>query len=1134
MLSLTAGPGCTVISLTRVTCPTTGVTSITVDAGDGNDTVDLTGITQPATLIDGPGDDTVTGGSGNDTFVGSAGDDTLNGGPGNDTFGDAGGAGADTLSGGAGTDTADYSGRTVPLTVSIDDQAGDGAAGEGDNVHTDIEAVNGGSAPDHLIGSPGNDTLRGNGGADVMDGGAGADTFSGGSEQDTVDYSSRTAPVTVTLDGSANDGAAGEHDNVGTDVDIVQGGSGDDYITGHGGANELYGNGGSDTLNGGNGNDVLDGGAGDDKLFGDANDDVLRGGEGRDRLDGGLGNDTLDGGAESDTLYGGGGTDVLDYSARSAPVVADLSGTDGFGESGENDLVPAGDVEGVYGGSGNDVLTGNAGANVLKGNGGDDTLDGGLGADDVSGGDGTDSYSYASRQTGVTVRLDNSGGDGQPGENDNIRADVENLTGGSGDDRLYGDNDPNVIVGGGGNDQVWGNGGNDTISLGDGSVQGWGGDGNDTITSGDGTGTLDGGSGDDTLTAGNGGDRLTGDDGNDTLSSGAGSDSADGGNGNDHVATGDGNDKITGGSGDDVLDAGAGDDTGDGGAGNDLVSAGAGNDNLTGGDGNDIVDGADGNDQLHGGSGADVIDAGAGDDSVYGDNDNDRVVGGDGNDKLYGGGGDDVLDGGAGADTMDGNDGIDTVDYGSRTIAVTATNDGKADDGAKGEGDNVLSTVDNAIGGSGNDRLVFASDFPHKLDGGAGNDTLRGGPQADELTGGAGNDHLIGDGGKDAYDAGAGADKLSSTDGVTETLGCGAGTDTSVQDKTDQAVGCEHRKIGRLTSPAPPASTPPASRPSTPSNAIPISRIPAPSGLIGVRRVTRGRYFAAIPGFPGLKADQRIIPDIEWIVKHFHVQITAAFALTGHADGGEHPRGLAVDLVPGPGGSWDDVDRLAKWAEPRQNHPRPPFRWVGYNGDPNHGRGNHLHLSWMHAPDAKGVPASWVITLRFRHGRPLASPHRGTTTVPHGRGALRRYAAASNARLGGHPSFTSGLQQIAPCSGADALKPTLVAAAHAFGLRWRILAGVASVESAFGCNMGPSSAGAIGWTQFLPGTWRMWGMDADGDRRASPYDSVDAVFSTARYLSASGAPRSYRRALYAYNHSWAYVRTVLARSRLFS
>jgi membrane-bound lytic murein transglycosylase B len=125
------------------------------------------------------------------------------------------------------------------------------------------------------------------------------------------------------------------------------------------------------------------------------------------------------------------------------------------------------------------------------------------------------------------------------------------------------------------------------------------------------------------------------------------------------------------------------------------------------------------------------------------------------------------------------------------------------------------------------------------------------------------------------------------------------------------------------------------------------------------------------------------------------------------------------------------------------------------------------------------------------------------------------------------------VSKVAPCTSADVLKPTWLAAARAFGLRWTVLAAITQIESGFGCNMGPSKAGAIGWTQFMPGTWRRWGMDADGDHKASPYDSVDAIFSTARYLRASGAPRNYRRAIYAYNHAGWYVRDVLHRAQLF-
>jgi membrane-bound lytic murein transglycosylase B len=92
---------------------------------------------------------------------------------------------------------------------------------------------------------------------------------------------------------------------------------------------------------------------------------------------------------------------------------------------------------------------------------------------------------------------------------------------------------------------------------------------------------------------------------------------------------------------------------------------------------------------------------------------------------------------------------------------------------------------------------------------------------------------------------------------------------------------------------------------------------------------------------------------------------------------------------------------------------------------------------------------------------------------------------------------------------------------------------ITEVETAFGCTMGPSSAGAIGWTQFLPSTWRMYGMDADGDGRASPHNAVDAIFSSARHLRAHGAPRRYRRALFAYNRAGWYVTKVLRLSRKY-
>jgi Ca2+-binding RTX toxin-like protein len=1241
-IAVNAGLGCSQAAAARVTCSTTGVTSLVIDTGDGDDTLTLTGLTLPATLTDGPGDDTFVGGSGNDTFVGGSGNDALNGGPGTDSFGDAGGTGADVLIGGTGTDTADYSSRTVPLAVRLDDVPGDGAAGENDDVRSDVEIVNGGTAPDLLVGSAGANTLRGNGGEDIFDGRGGADSFAGGSGQDSVDYSSRGAAVTVTLDGTANDGEAAELDSVGTDVDIVLGGEGNDTLTGHSGTNELRGNGGTDALNGAGG------------------DDVLRGGAGADRLDGGTANDTLDGGAGADNLIGSAGTDAADYSARTQAITGDLNGTTGFGEAGEDDTVAA-DVEGVYGGSADDQLTGNGSANVLRGYGGDDVLDGRLGADDVAGGDGIDSVSYAARTANVTVRLDGSAGDGQSGENDTIRTDVERLAGGSGDDKLYADDDPNVLVGNGGNDTIYGYGGNDVITVAGGADGVWGGAGDDAITGGDGANKLYGEDGNDTLASGGGADTVDGGAGTDSVTAGAGNDSASGGGGDDAVSAGEGNDKLSGGDGNDTLDAGGGDDSGDGGNGDDRITAGDGNDNLSGGegidwldgsagndrlygnngndnldggvgddtldggagddglagaDGNDTVNGSDGNDaldgaaandtlnggrgadtvsggdgndkvagnedndtvtggagddqvwggsgddtvsdgeganklygddgldtvtggpgndSLSGGNGADLLDAGPGDDLLNGDNDNDRLQGGDGADKLAGAGGDDVLDGGLGPDEIDGADGTDAVDYGSRTGGVVVTNDGKADDGASHEGDNVATSIDDAIGSAGADRITFATDWPHKLDGGDGNDVLRGGDREDTLTGGRGKDALFGEGGADVYDGGAGRDHLSAADGVGERLLCGTGRDRAVLDKADKAVSCEKKTVKVVPSSTAPASAP---RPSTPTPAhatAPTTTVKAPSGLIGVRRVASRGRFVAMPGSPGIRVDRRIVKDVAWILKHYKVRVTAGQEMSGHALHGEHPIGLALDIVPATGGSWDDVDRLAKWAEPRQNYPRPPFRWVGYNGDANHGRGNHLHLSWMHAATSPGRPAAWVVTMKFRRsggaaGRAKDTKPQGTSR---GAGALIRYSR-SNGSLGKTLKIDSGIDAIGRCQGVGPLRPALKAASRAFGLDgWRILAALTETESGFGCDMGPSSAGAIGWTQFMPATWAAYGMDADGDGKADPYNSVDAVYSSARYLRASGAPGSWRKALFAYNHDTSYVNIVLARSKKY-
>ena len=98
------------------------------------------------------------------------------------------------------------------------------------------------------------------------------------------------------------------------------------------------------------------------------------------------------------------------------------------------------------------------------------------------------------------------------------------------------------------------------------------------------------------------------------------------------------------------------------------------------------------------------------------------------------------------------------------------------------------------------------------------------------------------------------------------------------------------------------------------------------------------------------------------------------------------------------------------------------------------------------------------------------------------------------------------------------------------GLPWEVLAAIGTVETGNGRDVHRSSAGAEGPMQFMPSTWAMYGIDADGDGKANIQDPVDAVFSAARYLCAAGAGhggKSIDNAIFSYNHAGWYVREVL-------
>lgn len=196
-----------------------------------------------------------------------------------------------------------------------------------------------------------------------------------------------------------------------------------------------------------------------------------------------------------------------------------------------------------------------------------------------------------------------------------------------------------------------------------------------------------------------------------------------------------------------------------------IISGGAGNDELEGSLGFDSINGGDGNDRLSGGGGDDLLTGGSGNDTFEVSTHFSQT----GTDTLVGEGGDDVLAprSGTSIDRFDGGRGTDTADYSSRTAPVFLSNGSSffPNDGEFGEGDD-LDDVEKLIGGSGGDTLTALGSTRGILVGGLGADTLRGGPNSDEIL---------------------------SRDGIQDTVNCGDGLDIGEVDLRDVGFGatCE-------------------------------------------------------------------------------------------------------------------------------------------------------------------------------------------------------------------------------------------------------------------------------------------------------------------------------------------------------
>jgi Ca2+-binding RTX toxin-like protein len=283
-------------------------------------------------------------------------------------------------------------------------------------------------------------------------------------------------------------------------------------------ANLVYGTNSSETINASdgvtNGYDIIYGYGGNDSIFGLGGDDYIVGGTG------------------ADALNGGSGSDTASYFTSTAGIVASLTAGEGAGGDAEGDtyasiehLVGTAHADALAGDDGNNSLSGLSGDDFLDGGDGDDelwggsgndTLKGGGGADALKGNLGIDTASYYESSEGVTVLLNANAGAYDDAEGDTFE-DIENVTGSTYADVLWGDDGVNELMGMDGNDALKGFGGADSLDGGNGNDTLYGMDGPDLLRGNSGNDTLDGGAASDTMIGGVGNDIYIVDDADDVV-----------------------------------------------------------------------------------------------------------------------------------------------------------------------------------------------------------------------------------------------------------------------------------------------------------------------------------------------------------------------------------------------------------------------------------------------------------------------------------------------------------------------------------------------------------------------------------------------------------------------------------------
>ncbi len=419
-------------------------------------------------------------------------------------------------------------------------------------------------------------------------------------------------------------------------------------------------------------------------------------------------------------------------------------------------------------GTGNDVIHGGDGNDNITTSSGNDIIDPGHGNNIIDGGDGEDLVTYATRNENISVDLGATpNAFGQvtvtvgATQTDLIK-NIEDITTGSGNDTLLGDNNNNVLNGGAGDDFLMGRGGNDTII---------GGPGNDTVSysyAGNGV-TVDLQAGTAVVTATD----------HDTIQT------------VENIIGSDYNDILLGDAGANNIQGGLGDDFINGRTGNDIIDGGAGNNTIS------FSDQTSGVTLTLQNAGPSTATTTGGDTITLTNIQN--ITGSNFNDTITGNNADNIIRGGGGNDTLDGGGGTDTLSYDNQTASITADlGAGTVTKPGGGQDTFVNFEIFNA---TAYDDTIIAGPLISVINGGAGTDTLSYQNTAGAVTvnlvtqtttgaltntftsienviGGNGNDTITGDAGNNVLSGGNGNDTIFASGG-TDTLNGGAGTDTA-------------------------------------------------------------------------------------------------------------------------------------------------------------------------------------------------------------------------------------------------------------------------------------------------------------------------------------------------------------------